>query len=134
MNLLAYKSNTFMVWHLSPCYIFCITFKEKYFFRYILLTEQIPLFDCLYYQRRIQDCCNIQDGALWMIVSGWKPLTIITTKRSILDVAAALDPPLITLLRYYCNVGQHVYCNCFLTWLWVMTSKNLKITSFTHMT
>ena len=28
------------------------------------------------------------------IVNGWKPLTIIT-KRSILDVAAALDPPLI---------------------------------------
>ena len=28
-----------------------------------------------------------------IIVSGWKPLTIIT-KRSILDVAAALDPPL----------------------------------------
>ena len=31
-----------------------------------------------------------------IIVNGWKPLTIIT-KRSILDVAAALDPPLITL-------------------------------------
>ena len=29
-----------------------------------------------------------------IIVDGWKPLTI-TTKRSILDVAAALDPPLI---------------------------------------
>ena len=29
-----------------------------------------------------------------IIVSGWKPLTIIT-KHSILDVAAALDPPLI---------------------------------------
>ena len=28
-----------------------------------------------------------------IIVKGWKPLTIIT-KRSILDVAAALDPPL----------------------------------------
>ena len=28
-------------------------------------------------------------------VNGWKPLTIIT-KRSILDVAAALDPPLKT--------------------------------------
>ena len=28
------------------------------------------------------------------IVNGWKPLTIIT-KRSILDVAAALDPPLV---------------------------------------
>ena len=29
-----------------------------------------------------------------IIVDGWKPLTI-TTRRSILDVAAALDPPLI---------------------------------------
>ena len=28
-----------------------------------------------------------------IIVNGWKPLTIIT-KRSILDVATALDPPL----------------------------------------
>ena len=35
-------------------------------------------------QGRIWDCCNIQD----------EPLTIIT-KRSILDVAAALDPPLL---------------------------------------
>ena len=30
-----------------------------------------------------------------IIVNGWKPLTI-TTERSILDVAAALDPPLIS--------------------------------------
>ena len=30
-----------------------------------------------------------------IIANGWKPLTIIT-KRSILDVAAALDPPLLT--------------------------------------
>ena len=30
-----------------------------------------------------------------IIVNGWKPLTIIA-KRSILDVAAALDPPLLT--------------------------------------
>ena len=30
-----------------------------------------------------------------IIVKGWKPLTIIT-KRSSLDVAAALDPPLIS--------------------------------------
>ena len=28
-----------------------------------------------------------------IIVNGWKPLTIIT-KRTILDVAGALDPPL----------------------------------------
>ena len=32
-----------------------------------------------------------------IIVNGWKPLTIIT-KRSILDVAAILDPPLLTVL------------------------------------
>ena len=32
-------------------------------------------------------------GRFVIIVNGWKSLTIIT-KRSILDVAAALDPPL----------------------------------------
>ena len=32
-----------------------------------------------------------------IIVNGWKPLTIIT-KRSILDVPAALDPPLMVML------------------------------------
>ena len=34
------------------------------------------------------------------IVNGWKPLTIIT-KRSILDVAAVLDPPLYELVFIY---------------------------------
>ena len=33
-----------------------------------------------------------------IIVNGWKPLTIIT-KRSILDVAAALDSPLELVFR-----------------------------------
>ena len=33
-----------------------------------------------------------------IIVKGWKPLTIII-KRSILDVGAALDPPLQTKIR-----------------------------------
>ena len=33
-----------------------------------------------------------------IIVNGWKPLTIIT-KSSILDVAAVLDPPVISLLQ-----------------------------------
>ena len=32
-----------------------------------------------------------------IIVNGWKPLTI-TTKRSIFDIAAVLDPPLEPLL------------------------------------
>ena len=37
-----------------------------------------------------------------IIVNGWKPLTIIT-KRSILDVAAVLDPPLImtSIFNFY---------------------------------
>ena len=33
-----------------------------------------------------------------IIVNGWKPLTIIT-KRSVLDVAAALDPPLVMHIK-----------------------------------
>ena len=37
-----------------------------------------------------------------IIVTGWKPLTIIT-KRSILDVAPALDPPLIPVTYFYPN-------------------------------
>ena len=32
-----------------------------------------------------------------IIVNGWKPLTIIT-RRSILDVAAVLDPPLLVII------------------------------------
>ena len=38
-----------------------------------------------------------------IIVKGWKPLTIIT-KHSILDVTAALDPPLIMLLEIHGNL------------------------------
>ena len=35
-----------------------------------------------------------------IIVNGWKPLTIIT-KRSVLDVAAVLDPRLLILHHFY---------------------------------
>ena len=45
------------------------------------------------WQRRILDCCNIQERFV-IVVNGWKPL-IITTKRSILDAGATLDPPLV---------------------------------------
>ena len=38
-----------------------------------------------------------------IIVNGWKPLTIIT-KHSILDVAAALDPPLGILVHVLASV------------------------------
>ena len=41
-----------------------------------------------------------------IIVNGWKPLTIIT-KRSILDVAAALDPPLETGRRLVERIDEH---------------------------
>ena len=48
-----------------------------------------------------------------IIVNGWKPLTIIT-KRSILDVAAALDPPLkpsfICLFLSHSFLGQNSEC------------------------
>ena len=47
------------------------------------------------HQRRIKDCCSVQDGAF--CDNSWKLLTIIT-KRSIFDVAAVLDPPLDTIL------------------------------------
>ena len=43
-----------------------------------------------------------------IIVNGWKPLTIIT-KRSILDVAAVLDPPLIALDCF----AQYESSKCF---------------------
>ena len=41
-----------------------------------------------------------------IIVNGWKPLTIIT-KRSILDVAAVLDPPLITTDVCYYDIKTY---------------------------
>ena len=44
-----------------------------------------------------------------IIVNGWKPLTIIT-KHSILDVAAALDPP----LRGVFKTLQNIYDGAFL--------------------
>ena len=43
-----------------------------------------------------------------IIVNDWKPLTIIT-KRSILDVAAVLDPPLIALDCF----AQYESSKCF---------------------
>ena len=42
-----------------------------------------------------------------IIVNGWKPLTIIT-KRSILDVAAVLDPPLALLLEVVITIDEQI--------------------------
>ena len=47
-----------------------------------------------------------------IIVNGRKPLTIIT-KRSILDVAAALDPPLIFLLHSRTSEMLANFCKFF---------------------
>ena len=44
-----------------------------------------------------------------IIVNGWKPLAIITN-RSILDVAAALDPP----LKNIGKLGQYQYWSFFI--------------------
>ena len=35
----------------SPCLIFCMVFEEKYLSRYILLTDQFSLPDCLHFLR-----------------------------------------------------------------------------------
>ena len=45
-----------------------------------------------------------------LIVNGWKPLTIIK-KPSILDVAAALDPPLIEVFCTFSpyNAAQNIF-------------------------
>ena len=47
-------------------------------------------------QRRIWDCCNIQEEHFVIIVNGFQPLIIIT-KSSILDTAVVLDPSLVTV-------------------------------------
>ena len=43
-----------------------------------------------------------------ILVNGWKPLNIIT-KRSILDVAAVLDPPLVQVQIWLCFLSRE--CN-----------------------
>ena len=45
-----------------------------------------------------------------IIVNGWKPLIIIT-KRSILDLAAALDPPLMHGKNILIIYHYEVNCN-----------------------
>ena len=42
-----FLKNKKEVWKQSPCLIFCMIFKEKYFSCYILLTDQILLSGCL---------------------------------------------------------------------------------------
>ena len=39
------------VWKLSPCLIICMVFEGKYFFCYVLLTDQISLSGCFYFMR-----------------------------------------------------------------------------------
>ena len=49
-----------------------------------------------------------------VIVNGWKPLSIIT-KRSILDVAAALDPPLQRITSLYSDYDIYIPIDNFMT-------------------
>ena len=62
------------------------------------------------HQRRIKDCCSVQDGAF--CDNSWKLLTIII-KRSILDVAVVLDPPLDIILFTIFSFRQ----SCFYRYL-----------------
>ena len=86
----------------------CLDMSFLIFFHVVIIVlvvcVQIKIKSIHQSQRRIQDCCNIQGGALviivtstmerfMIIVNGWKKLTIIP-KRTSVDVAAVLDPPL----------------------------------------
>ena len=67
-------------------------------------TKQIAIF-CLVLRGGSRTDATSKMERFVIIVNGWKPLTIIT-KRSILDVAAVLDPPLVL----YVNV-RNVICS-----------------------
>ena len=43
-------------WEWFPCLIFCMIFQEKDCSCYILLTDQISLFDCLYFAKHLTIC------------------------------------------------------------------------------
>ena len=63
------------------------------------------------------------------IVNGWKPLTIIA-KRSILDVAAALDTPLTNHLTnfidwYYSLFSYFIECQLLIVWDWKNDLRNV---------
>ena len=52
----------------------------------------------IHLQRRSRTATTSKMEYFVIIVNGWEPLTIIT-KSSILDVAAALDPPLVVVFQ-----------------------------------
>ena len=60
-----------------------------------------------------------------IIVNGWKPLTV-TTKISILDVAAALNPPLTMLLPFF----PVSILNSIVPWVLVL----IKLQNYLHCT
>ena len=74
-----------------------------FLFTYFLYSS---FYHCLHYISPKKDLANTRGGSrtaatskmerFVIIVNGFQPLTIIT-KRSILDVAAVLDPPLNTV-------------------------------------
>ena len=69
---------------------FCRWINNRLFFSWLAITEDVF--------RKIRGgsraAATLKMERFVIIVNGWTPLTI-TTKRSILDVAAARDPPLI---------------------------------------
>ena len=53
-DFLKQKLETLLKWF--PCLIFYMIFDEKYFSCYILLTDQISLPDCLYFEKHWAIC------------------------------------------------------------------------------
>ena len=56
--IISFLKKSIEVWDQSPCFIFCITFQEKYFSCYILLTGQISFSGCLYFVKYWAVCVS----------------------------------------------------------------------------
>ena len=77
------------VWNCSPWLIFCITFKEKYFSCYILLTDHVLLSGCFYFLRYWAICVLqlfvdqfMTSWILKLTLSFWSSRFFFMTKKS----------------------------------------------------
>ena len=79
----------------SDCNTFISLFLDQHEKRYH--HEQLGWFSLIFTRGGFRTTAASKMERFVIVVKGWKPLTIIK-KRSILDIAAVLDPPLFTCL------------------------------------
>ena len=106
INKTSKLSAKWCIIHLFMAALFYLEMKVMFeIFKYIPFSRNVML--NLLFRGGFSAAATSKMERFVIIVNGWKPLTIIT-KRSILDVAAALDPPLLlvriqTLPQQYLN-------------------------------